>query len=232
MRVLFIASLIAAAFAQGRQPSIPESFTASADFRVNFTENNQAITLQGRGEFNINQALKAFLQDDRVFDQNRQEHTVYRLERFDLGKEYSITGMNRDSCNVTVLSGSTPTPFEWVSMSRFLEARMVRGVTIDVWGVTQDNILREVGVAAVAPNRPIFFALHDMTTNSRREYFFDTFIAMAPPARVFDVPRQCGNVFAASGRALLAEQGISAGCYACETFGCDDCDHTACPGYC
>jgi len=187
-----LAVVFAVALAQGQQPRIPESFTASSDFRVNFTLNGQSIQLQGRGEWAVNQAGKSFISDDRVFSSEHQQWTVYRLERFDLEKRFEIIDQNRTGCNITTLTGNVPLPWAWVEQTRFLQARLVRGAIIDIWGIIDANVHHEIGVNAFAPNRPIFVAFHNMTSNSRREYFFETFIPFPPPARIFDVPRQCG----------------------------------------
>jgi len=171
--------------------ALSQSDSASSAFQVTFDRNGQNQTVQGRGEWAINQALKSFVSDDRVFDAEHQEFTVFRLERFDLGHRYEIVGNIRTGCNVTALSGSLPTPWAWVSSTKFVRAQNVRGSTIDIWGVTENNILEEIGVSSVAPDRPVFVAIHNLTSNTRREYIFETFVPFPPPARIFDVPRQC-----------------------------------------
>jgi len=104
-------------------------------------------------------------------------------------------GMERNGCNTTALTGNLMMPWAWVSNSKFITARQIRGATIDIWGVTDNGVAEEIGVSSVAPDRPVFAAFHNLTSGTRREYIFETFVPFPPPARIFDVPRQCGNAF-------------------------------------
>jgi len=183
--LLFALLLVAVAYAQVR-PRPSEIFEAEA-FLVVKRGND---TFHGAGRWRVDQpdgkAREQFRFDIR--HQGRMDYDF--LQRYDLGKDYEITG-NPEKCNFTTVTGKMNPVWGFVQLSTFKGKINVDGRTLDIWAYTTGGVTLSLAVGTQAPNVPV--TMERKTPTETVSLHFRRFHTVKPHPVWFTVPPLCNR---------------------------------------
>jgi len=140
---------------------------------------------KGEGEWGRNQGANQAV----IFLRFEPKFNYYQLDRYDIGKQFIITSANISQCNVTETSSVTLPPiWGWISSANYIGNKTFHDHLIYLWTSNVGGVEFAIGVGS-DPTIPLFFG---MKTSLHEEAFeFAEFKPVAPPSRVFDIPKEC-----------------------------------------
>ena len=186
IRIIAFLSILVLCTAQTR-PNIPGTFYATLVVETHRGETR----FDGKGYWARNMLTKMAVRNVTFFeDEQHMRETFYRLERYDEHEEYDIRpGPDRHHCSHQDLRGTIQDVWEWVSRAEYNGTVNFEHRTVALWWLHVGDILLAVGVDPDTPNVPVI--LVEETHMERAVSIFHDFNPATPPARDFEIPREC-----------------------------------------
>lgn len=166
------------------RPVISEVFEAQVEFFVRY---NHSEEYRGEGVHSADQRKGLNLEIYRFEVKSHLE--TYRLQRYDLEKQYELSSDNR-TCQKSDLKGDMPANWAWVKEATFVGTRNERQEVLDIWSYTVGFSDVEVAVNSKNPNVPVWVRRNSTLTDVT--IFYRSF-ASQPNASRFEVPKVCGT---------------------------------------
>jgi len=118
---------------------------------------------------------------------NGSEHNTFYLQRYDLGKLYTIE--LKEPCQISNVTGRLPAYWSWLDIASYKGRSTYRGRATDIWEATLGYATNGIAVYTDRPDVPVQFWRKSPQGDVSID--FDTFVPDRPPETVFDVPKEC-----------------------------------------
>eukprot|EP01087_Luapelamoeba_hula_P006048 TRINITY_DN161_c0_g1_i1.p1 TRINITY_DN161_c0_g1~~TRINITY_DN161_c0_g1_i1.p1 ORF type:complete len:197 (+),score=20.62 TRINITY_DN161_c0_g1_i1:49-639(+) len=183
--VVVVAVLCGVALAQTpTRPNPSEVFEADGRMQVAQGRNQ---TVEGRGSWRVDQP-EGKAREQFQFEVKHSHYDVDEVQRYDLGKTFSIVG-NPGKCNTTAVTGKMQSIWDWLLHASYKGRVKVENTEVDLWEYSVAGATLALGVRPQAPDFPVVVMRQTKTLNVA--IHFDFYHTEKPNPVWFTVPKVC-----------------------------------------